>query len=117
MSENEVHLPTPATATASVPLTDDCSTAGAARSEDQALALLKQSELPAQIVEELAKNPVVLKSRKVRLALVCHAHTPRHVSIRLVPQFYAFDLLRVALTPTVPADVKIVAEDTLISRL
>lgn len=88
-----------------------------ALTEDLALALLKRAELSPEVFEQLARNSTVLKSRKVKLALVGHAHTPRHISIPLVRRFYTFDLMRVALSPTVPADVKVIAEDVLISRL
>jgi hypothetical protein len=88
-----------------------------ALTEDLALTLLKRSELPVAVLEQLAKNTNAFKSRKVKLALASHLHTPRHVSIPLVRQFYTFDLMRVTLSPTVPSDVKIVAENTLITRL
>jgi hypothetical protein len=39
------------------------------------------------------------------------------VSVPLVRQFYTFDLMKVALSPSVPADVKVAADDVLISRL
>jgi len=86
------------------------SAADPALTEDQALALLKQADLPAQALGQLAKNGALLQLRKVKVALVCHPHTPRHLSIPLARQFYTFDLMRVALAPAVPADVKVAAE-------
>jgi hypothetical protein len=59
----------------------------------------------------------VLKLRKVKFALASHPHTPRRVSVPLIRQFYTFDLMKVSLTPSVPADVKVAADDVLISRL
>jgi hypothetical protein len=53
----------------------------------------------------------------VKIALVSHPHTPRHVSIPLARQFYLFDLMKVALSPCVPADVKVAIDDVLISRV
>jgi hypothetical protein len=85
--------------------------------EDLALALLKRPDLPPDILEKLAKNINAVRSRKVRVALASHAKSPRHVSVPLVRQLYAFDLVKIALSPSVPADVKVVADDTLISRL
>lgn len=84
---------------------------------DLALALLKRADLPGDVIEQLAKNRLLLKLRKVRIALACHAHTPRHLSIPLIRQFYTFDLMKVALSPVVPADVKLSADGTLIARL
>lgn len=86
-------------------------------SEDLALALLKRSDLPADVLQQLGKNATALKSRKVRIALASHPHTPRHVSVPMARQFYTFDLMKVALSPGVPADVKVAIENVLISRI
>ena len=88
-----------------------------ALTEDFALALLKRADLPPEIIEQLAKNTNALKSRKAKIALASHSHTPRHVSVPLARQFYTFDLMKVALSPSVPADVKVAVDDVLISRL
>jgi hypothetical protein len=88
-----------------------------ALSEDLALALLKRADLPAEVLENLSKNVKALKSRKVKMALASHSHTPRHVSVPLARQFYTFELMRVALSPSVPADVKVAIDDILNSRL
>ena len=88
-----------------------------ALTEDFALALLKRADLPPEVIELLAKNASALKSRKVKIALASHPKTPRHVSVPLARQFYTFDLMKVALSPSVPADVKVAVDDVLISRL
>ena len=84
---------------------------------DLALALFKRVDLPGDVLEQLSKNSAVLKLRKVKIALVCHPHTPRHVSVPLIRQFYTFDLMKVALSPVVPLDVKLSADEVLIARL
>ena len=58
-----------------------------------------------------------MKSRKVKLGVVEHPRTPRHISIPMVRNLFTFDLMQVALTPVVPADIKIAAEESLINRL
>ncbi len=88
-----------------------------ALTEDFALALLKRIDLPAQALAQLSKNVALLNSSKVKVALVEHPATPRHVSITMVRQLFTFDLMQVALTPVVPADIKRAAEESLISRL
>jgi hypothetical protein len=88
-----------------------------ALTEDLALVLLKRSDLPAQALDQLSKNGGVMKSRKVKLAVVEHPRTPRHVSIPMVRHLFTFDLMQVALMPAVPADIKLVAEQSLINRL
>jgi hypothetical protein len=88
-----------------------------ALTEDLALALLKRSDLPAQALDQLSKNGDLMKIRKVKIAVVEHPKTPRHISIPMVRHLFTFDLMHVALTPAVPADIKIAAEDALIHRL
>jgi len=91
--------------------------ANPALTEDLALSLLHRPDLPLEALERLAKNNNVLKLRKVKFALASHPHTPRRVSVPLIRQFYTFDVMKLSLTPGVPADVKVAAEDSLISRL
>src|SRR5712691_9922646 len=88
-----------------------------ALTEDLALALLKRPDVPAEALEQLSKNSGVMKSRKVKIALIGHPKTPRHVSLPMVRHLYAFDLMKLALTPVVPADIKVAADDALITRL
>jgi len=117
--EDENALPSTALAISPTPASADLLRAAVdpALTEDLALALLKRPDLPPEVLEQLAKNSNALKSRKVRIALASHPHTPRHVSVPLARQFYTFDLMKVALSPGVPADVKVAVDDVLISRL
>jgi hypothetical protein len=85
--------------------------------EDLSLALLKRSDLAPEILERLAKNGAAMKSRKVKIALVSHPHTPRHVSIPVARQFYTFDLMKLALSAAIAGDIRVVVDDILISRL
>ncbi|HTZ95021.1 MAG TPA: hypothetical protein VMB18_01405 [Terriglobales bacterium] len=88
-----------------------------ALTEDLALAFLKRNDLSAETFEQLSKNSAVCKSRKVRLAVVCHPKAPRYVSMMLLRQLFTFDLMRVGFTPAVPGDVKLAAEEVLIKRM
>lgn len=85
--------------------------------EDLALALLKRRDLPHDAVEALYKNKSLAKLKKVQLAIVTHSHAPRHVTIPVIRHLYAFELMQVALMPTVPADVKRAAEEGIVARL
>ena len=87
-----------------------------ALTEDLALVLLKRTDLTPELLDQLSKSNVI-KGRKVKLALVSHLRTPRYVSVTLVRQMFTFDLMQVALTPVVPADVKKAAEEVLLNRL
>ena len=85
--------------------------------EDFALTLLRRGDLSSEALDRLSKNSGLTKRRKVKLALVAHPKTPRHVSVPMVRHLFTFDLMQVALQPAVPADTKIAAEEALVSRL
>jgi hypothetical protein len=85
--------------------------------EDLALTLLKRNDLSSGVLERLSKNATAMKSRKVKLALVENLKTPRHIAVPILRHLFTFDLMRVALTPAVPADVKAVADETLCNRM
>jgi len=85
--------------------------------EDQTLALLKRSDVNASTLALLGRNPSLMKSRKVLLALATHPRTPRHITIPMLRRLFNFDLMQVALTPTVAADVKRTAEEQILNRL
>jgi hypothetical protein len=87
-----------------------------ALSEDLALGLMQRADLPSEVLERLSKGRAA-KGRKVKLALVGHPRTPRHTSMALVRQLFTFDLMQVALTPTIAGDIKVAAEETLLKRL
>ncbi len=94
-----------------------CAAAGDARlTEELALALLERRDLPAGALERLARHPAMKKSRKVRLALVKHPRTPRFVSLPLLRHLHTFELMQVALTPAVAADVKAAADEVILQR-
>jgi hypothetical protein len=85
--------------------------------EDLALALLNHRDLPREALEALNKNGALMRQRKVRMAVVIHPRTPRHVSVPTIRHLYTFDLMQVALLPSVQPDVKRAAEEVLISKL
>ncbi len=85
--------------------------------EDLALSLLKRPGLEPKVLESISKNIGLMKSRKVKLALISHPKTPRYVLLPLLRHLFTFDLMRVALMPTIAADVKVAAEESLINRL
>lgn len=86
-------------------------------SEDLALSLLKHSDLPSAVIEELARNTSAMQSHRVRARLACHPHTPRHIAIQLVRQLYTFELMQVALTPGALPEVVMAAEQAILMRV
>jgi hypothetical protein len=91
--------------------------ADARLTEDLALALLNHRDLPREALEALSKNGPLMRQRKVRMAIVVHPRTPRHVSVPTIRHLHTFELMQVALLPSVQPDVKRVAEEVLISKM
>jgi len=85
--------------------------------EDLALTILRRRDLQAAVLESIGRNSSVIKYRKVLLGVVEHQRTPRHVSLPLLRRLFTFELMQVALTPSVLADVKQVAEEVLVGKL
>jgi hypothetical protein len=85
--------------------------------EELALSLLARRDLPHQAIVDLSKNGAVMKHRKVIVAVISHPRTPRHVSLPIARHLYTFELMQIALTPGIAADLKINIEESLISRL
>jgi hypothetical protein len=85
--------------------------------QDLALALLNHRDLPREALEALNKNGSLMRQRKVRMAVVMHPRTPRHVSVPTIRHLYTFELMQVALLPSIQPDVKRAAEEVLIGKL
>jgi hypothetical protein len=85
--------------------------------ETQLCALLERKNLPGEILEEVARRKPLLKSYRVKRALAFHPRTPRVNGLRLLRDLYLMDLVQVALSPGVSAELKRNAEDQLVSRL
>jgi hypothetical protein len=85
--------------------------------EPDLLRLLERQDLPEAALRELAGHAQALRSYRVKLALVRHPKTPRLVSLPLLKFLYLFDLVRVSQTPAVPAQVKKVAEETILKKV
>lgn len=96
------------------PVTD---TSESALTEDLALATLKDPESDKGSIERISLDAGAMKSRKVRLALAAHMRTPRRIALRVIREFYTFELMQFALLPVAPADLKRIADELLMGRL
>lgn len=85
--------------------------------EEHLLALLQRKDVPREVLQSVADSQEWMKSYPIKLALVRHPRTPRLVSLRVLKHLYLFDLVTVIQQPTVGAEIKRVAEDSIISRL
>jgi hypothetical protein len=79
--------------------------------------LLQRKDLPGILLERVARDREWMRAYRIRLSVARHPRTPRLVAIPLVRQLYLFDLANLTLQPSVPAELKRLAEDQIISRL
>ena len=78
--------------------------------------LLSRRDLSRDIVARIAQNREWMKSYPLKLAVVKHPHTPRHLALPLFRFLYLFDLLNVAATPGVAPELQRVAEEAILSQ-
>ncbi len=91
--------------------------ADARLTEELALALLARRDLHGSVLEAVSKNAAVMKHRKVINAVVAHPRTPRYVALPIARHLYTFELMQIALTPGVAADLKMGVEEAIVARL
>jgi hypothetical protein len=84
--------------------------------ERDLLRLLERKDLPAEVIREIAAHREAARHYSVKLGLARHPKTPRLIALPILKFLYLFDLLRVAQTPAVPADVKRVAEEIILTK-
>lgn len=85
--------------------------------ETKLCLLLSRKDLPAEILEEVARRKPLLKNYRVKRALAFHPRTPRLAGVRLLRELYLMDLAQLALFPGTSAELKRSAEDQLLARL
>ncbi len=85
--------------------------------EPHLLILLERKDLPRSILATVARRKDWMRSYPVKLGVVSHPHTARLLAISLIRQLYLFDLARVSLLPSVPAELRRLAEEQILGRL
>jgi hypothetical protein len=79
--------------------------------------LLDRLDLSANVVTAIGGESKWVSSEGVRLRLASHPRTPKRIALTTARQLYLFDLVRLSLLPSAPADIKRVAEEIIISRV
>ena len=85
--------------------------------ETQLCILLERKNLPSEILEEVARRKPLLKAYRVKRGLAFHPRTPRLITLRLLRDLYLMDLVQLTLSPAIPTELKLNAEDQLVARL
>lgn len=85
--------------------------------EPHVMLLLERLDLPASVLSAVAEAGKWASSEAVRLRLARHPHTPKRFALAAVRQLYLFDLVRLSLLPSAPADIRRVAEEVILTRV
>ncbi len=85
--------------------------------ETQLCLLLERKNLPAEVLEEIARRKALTKTYRVKKALAFHPRSPRLVGMRLLRDLYLMDLVQLTLLPAISAELKMHAEEQLLARL
>ncbi|MGB7728990.1 MAG: hypothetical protein WBL50_13225 [Candidatus Acidiferrum sp.] len=85
--------------------------------ETKLTLLLSRKDLPTEVLEEIGRRKVLLKSYAVKKSLVLHPRTPRLVGLRLLKDLYLMDLVQFTLSPAVSEELKRYAQEQIVARL
>jgi hypothetical protein len=78
--------------------------------------MLARRDLPREVVAVIVQNQQWMKSYPLKVAVLRHPKTPRHLALRLLKFIYPFDLMEIGAAPGVAPDLKRLMEDTLLSQ-
>jgi hypothetical protein len=85
--------------------------------EPHVVMMLERLDLPATVLTAIAAEGKWTASEGVRLRLARHPRTPKRFALAAVRQLFLFDLVRLSLLPSAPADIRRVAEEVILTRV
>lgn len=85
--------------------------------EPHVTALLERLDLPAKILGAVGEMRKWTANEGVRLRLARHPRTPKRIALAAVRQLFLFDLVRLSLLPSAPADIRRLAEEVILKRV
>jgi len=85
--------------------------------EQHVCRLLERVNLPAEVLSAVAQERRWSSSGAVRLRIARHPHAPRRTALAALRQLFVFDLVRVSLLPSAPAEIRRVAEEIMVTRI
>ena len=85
--------------------------------EEHVGQLLERLDLPANVLSAVAEAGKWTASERIRLRLARHPRTPRRIALSLVRQLFLFDLVKLSLLPSAPAEIRRVAEELIVTRV
>jgi hypothetical protein len=85
--------------------------------QPQVSRLLERLDLSSELIAAVAKEGKWNSSERIRLRLARHPRTPRRIAISMLRQLYLFDLVKISLLPSAPADIRRLAEEIIVARV
>jgi hypothetical protein len=85
--------------------------------EPHVVLMLERLDLPASVLASIAGEGKWASSEGVRLRLARHPRTPKRLALAAVRQLFLFDLVRLSLLPSAPADIRRMAEEVILTRV
>jgi hypothetical protein len=85
--------------------------------ETQVCLLLERKDLPATLLDEIAKRKKWRASYRVRCALASHPRTPRLTAMRMLRDLHLMDLVRISLLTTSSGELRRLAEERVLTQL
>jgi hypothetical protein len=85
--------------------------------EPHVITLLRRLDLSTKILSTAAGEAKWISHENVRLALASHPRTPKRVALAMARQLFLFNLARLTLLPSVPADIRRAAEELILTRV
>jgi hypothetical protein len=85
--------------------------------ETHVTLLLERLDLSARVLSAVAGEGKWTAGEAVRLGLARHPRTPKRIALAVVRQLYLFDLVRLCLLPSAPADIRRIAEEIIVMRV
>lgn len=85
--------------------------------EPHVTALLGRLELSAPVVAAVGEKTAWAAHENIRLALAGHPRTAKRIALAMARQLFLFDLARLSLLPSAPADIRRAAEELILTRV
>jgi hypothetical protein len=85
--------------------------------ESHVSRLLERLDLSTELLTAVAEEGKWTSSESVRLRLARHPRAPRRIAISMLRQLHLFDLVRLSLLPSAPADIRRAAEEFILTRV
>jgi len=85
--------------------------------EPHVATLADRLDLPANVLTAIGEKGAWTSHEKIRLALARHPRTSKRIALAMLRRLFLFDLARLSLQPSAPADIRRAAEEMILTRV